>query len=210
MWKIFPIYSFLYLFQRKWLIVEEKSYLSIFWNFQTQFCPQNHSHFFLFPWDYQKLSKIFILQEKFVSSWIYLEESLLKPLDIIIFALKMKLTLSTTHITKVKNTLNMHNDRKVNKLSETFCFWKLLGIRFSWLIYIFVYWVIFELNQKFCDIFFTKRCYKIVNNFGLLQYYDSKNSEIIDYIIVKEASSLTSSSGWFIQAYLTFCIHRKR
>ena len=46
MWKIFPIYSFLYLFQRKWLIVEEKSYLSIFWNFQTQFYPQNHSPFF--------------------------------------------------------------------------------------------------------------------------------------------------------------------
>lgn len=72
----------------------------------------------------------------------------------------------------------MYNDRKVNKLSETFCFWKLLGIRFGWLIYIFVYWVIFELNQKFCDIFFTKFCNVVIRLWIILAYFNTMTQKI--------------------------------
>lgn len=179
MWKIFPIYSFLYLFQRKWLIVEEKSYLSIFWNFQTQFYPQNHSPFFFVCLRLSKIiQNIYFARENCVfmnTSW----RKFAKTIGYNYFALKMKLTLSTTHITKVKNTLNiMYNDRKVNKLSETFCFWKLLGIRFGWLIYIFVYWVIFELNQKFCDIFFTKFCNVVIRLWIILAYFNTMTQKI--------------------------------
>lgn len=171
---------FFSLFISKKMVNSRRKVLFVhFLEFSNPILPPKPQPLFLFAWDYQKLSKIFILQEKIVSSWIHLEESLLKPLDIIIFALKMKLTLSTTHITKVKNTLNiMYNDRKVNKLSETFCFWKLLGIRFGWLIYIFVYWVIFELNQKFCDIFFTKFCNVVIRLWIILAYFNTMTQKI--------------------------------
>lgn len=71
-WKMWKNFSHLFfsLFTLKKMVNSWRKVLFVHFLaiFKPNFAPKTTATFFLFAWDYQRLSKIFILQEKFVSS----------------------------------------------------------------------------------------------------------------------------------------------